>query len=115
MSATFPSNLPGNRTFFPVAFKREQQADLDLSMNKLGLIKSNATAWIRMPVVADCGNIWRALVDNGIRSGIKMVKACLRVCTVYGSRNAFTKLQTSNFKLPTVDRTYVLVVAQKYG
>jgi hypothetical protein len=101
MSATFPSDLPGNRTFVPVAFKREQQADLDLWMNKLGLVKSNATAWAGMPIVADCGNIWRALVDNGIRFGIKTVKACLRVFTVYGSRNVFTKLQTSNCQQST--------------
>ncbi|MGI9353603.1 MAG: hypothetical protein ACR2PF_00335, partial [Rhizobiaceae bacterium] len=69
--ATFPSDLPDKRAFVLVAFKREQQADLDVWIKKLALKKANSPAWIEMPVVADYGSIWRAFVDNGMRSGIK--------------------------------------------
>lgn len=107
-SATFPSDLPGRRTFVLVAFKREQQADLDVWISKLGLNKTNSPAWIEMPVVTDYGSIWRAFVDNGMRSGIKTKTARSRVFTVYGNRDKFLR----KLKMPTADKVYLLVVQQ---
>jgi hypothetical protein len=61
-----------------------------------------------MPVVADYGSIWRAFVDNGMRSGIKTKKARSRVFTVYGNRDDFLR----KLNMPTADKVYVLIVQQ---
>lgn len=105
-SATFPKGLPGQRTIVLVAFYREQQRNLDVWIDKLGLKKPKAPAWIEMPVVPNYGSLWRSFVDNGMRSGIVAPEARAKVFTVYGNRDQFR----SRLNLPTADKVYVLVV-----
>ena len=106
--ATFPAGLPGKRSLVLIAFKRDQQSKLDVWIEKLKLKQPDAPAWIEMPVVADYGSIWRAFVDNGMRSGIKTTRARSHVFTVYGDQQEFL----AKLNLPTTNMVYVLVVQQ---
>jgi hypothetical protein len=107
-TATFPEQMPGERTVVLIAFHRRQQQELDVWIDKLGLNKKDAPAWIEMPVVPNYGSIWRAFVDNGMRSGIITTEARARVFTVYGSRDEFR----SKLNLPSDEQVYVLVVGE---
>ena len=107
-AATFPEQMPGDRTVVLIAFHRRQQQELDVWIDKLGLNKEGAPAWIEMPVVPNYGSIWRAFVHNGMRSGIKTTEARARVFTVYGSRDEFC----SKLNLASDDQVYVLVVGE---
>jgi hypothetical protein len=105
---SFPSNLPGERSYVLIAFKREQQSDLDVWIDKLGLKDAKAPAWIEMPVVQNYGSIWRSFLDNAMRSGIVTTEARSRVFTVYTDPAMFR----ATLKLPTEAQVYVLVVSR---
>lgn len=105
-ASTFPTELPGDVTLVLIAFYRKQQADLDVWIEELGLNGADAPAWIEMPVVPDYGSLWRAFVDNGMRSGITTAEARARVFTVYGNRDKFR----ADLNLPSADQVYVLAV-----
>jgi hypothetical protein len=110
-TATFPAQMPGERTVVLIAFHRRQQQELDVWIDKLGLKQKDAPAWIEMPVVPNYGSIWRAFVDNGMRSGIVTTEDRARVFTVYGSRDEFR----SKLNLPSDDQVYVVVVGKDGG
>lgn len=103
---SFPKRLPAERTMVLIAFKREQQSDLDTWINALGLKSPGAPAWIEMPVIANYGSIFRSFVDNGMRSGIVSKSDRARVFTLYADPSKFR----SRLNLPTDRQVYVLVV-----
>ncbi|MFY0609960.1 MAG: hypothetical protein JXQ99_00430 [Hyphomicrobiaceae bacterium] len=105
---SFPKSLPGDRSLVLIAFKREQQADLDVWIEKFGLKKADAPAWIEMPVVANYGSVWRAFLDNAMRSGIVTKEARARVFTVYTRPAEFRE----KLRFPTDAQVYVLVVSR---
>jgi hypothetical protein len=96
-TATFPRDLPGKSTLVLIAYEREQQKQLDVWIEKLGLKKADAPAWIEIPVIENYGSLWRGAVDSGMRSGIVKEADRARVFTVYGSRATFR----TNLKLPS--------------
>lgn len=104
--ATFPAELPGDLTLVLIAFYREQQAELNVWIEELGLNGADAPAWIEMPVMPDYGSLWCAFANNGTRSGITTSEARARVFTVYASRDKFR----ADLNLPTAEQVYVLAV-----
>jgi hypothetical protein len=105
-AATFPRDFPGQRTLVLIAYEQEQQKQLDVWIDKLELKKSDAPAWIEMPVIEDYGSIWRGAVDAGMRSGIVKEVDRARVFTVYASRVAFR----ASLKLPATGDVSLLWV-----
>lgn len=115
---TLPAELPGERTLLLIAFKREQQLDLNVWIAELGLKESGAPAWLELPVIANYGALWRDFVDNGMRSGITTTEDRARVVTIYGDVDAFR----GQLGLGSEDLVYLLVVdragavlAREYG
>jgi hypothetical protein len=105
-TVTFPRDFPGQSTLVLIAYEREQQAQLDVWIDKLELKKADAPAWIEMPVIDDYGSLWRGAVDSGMRSGIVKEADRARVFTVYGSRTTFR----ANLKLPSTGDISILWV-----
>ncbi|HEX4880139.1 MAG TPA: hypothetical protein VFV39_09870 [Limnobacter sp.] len=87
---TLPADLPGPNTLVLVAFKREQQAQVDTWIEALALKSPNTEYdWIELPVLEDYGTWFKWLVDNGMRRGIKGEFNREKVITVYTDKSAF--------------------------
>lgn len=89
--AEFPRDLPGDPALILVAFKRNQQSDVDAWIGALGLKDRPAIAWIEMPVVGGAAKMMKPLLDGWMRDGIPDLGAQARVFTLYSSRKRFKK------------------------
>lgn len=102
-----PVDLPGARTLLLIAFKQEQQFDVDTWIDGLAL-RSASIPWLELPVVPNYGAIFRWYLDNAMRSGIRELSARGRVVTIYTDTAAFR----ANLAMPSDDRIYALVVTR---
>lgn len=83
---TFPDDLKGRPALVLVAFKREQQADVDTWLAQIGAFEA-AIAGIRVietPTISSTRWGWFAwFIDGGMRSGIPDDAARARTITLY--------------------------------
>lgn len=102
---TLPSDLPADKTLLLIAYKREQQQDLNTWIDDMGLKGSN-TPWLELPVLEDYGSWFKWFVDNGMRRGIKSEFDRSKVVTVYTDKQAFN----ASMGIASEDTIYLVVV-----
>jgi hypothetical protein len=102
-----PGDLPGSRTLLLIAFKQEQQFDIDTWIEGLAL-RTSTIPWLELPVVPNFGAVFRWYLDNAMRSGIRETAARERVVTIYTDTAAFR----STLAIPSDDRIHALVVTR---
>ncbi|MCU0313291.1 MAG: hypothetical protein MUC84_04435 [Solirubrobacteraceae bacterium] len=80
-----PADLPGERCVALVAFRREQQADVDTWLPGLLALAAErpGLAVVEIPVLGRRWTPARALIDGGMRAGIGDPEACARTLTAY--------------------------------
>lgn len=83
ISKTLPAGLPGDPTIVFIAYKRNQQADVDSWVTMLGLDPERGAEYVELPVVGGMTKMMRGFVDNGMRSGITNTAARARTITLY--------------------------------
>jgi hypothetical protein len=79
-SLNLPADLPGKPTIVVIAYKREQQPNVNAWVEQLDLRETGGQAWVKLPVVRRGAVLFRSFVDNGMRA---------RTITIYSSRSAF--------------------------
>ena len=90
-SLSIPADLPGTPTIVFIAYKREQQPNINAWVDKLDLHETGGLAWVELPVVGLGAVLFRSFVDNGMRSGITSPEMRARTITIYSSRSAFNR------------------------
>jgi hypothetical protein len=85
---SLPQGLPAQKTLLLIAYKREQQEDINTWISGLNL-KTASTPWLELPVLEDYGSWFKWFVDNGMRKGIKSEFDRAKVVTVYTSKESF--------------------------
>jgi hypothetical protein len=90
-SLSIPADLPGTPTIVFIAYKREQQPNINAWVEKLDLHETGGLAWVELPVVGLGAVLFRSFVDNGMRSGITSPEMRARTITIYSSRSAFNR------------------------
>ena len=88
-SLNLPADLPGKPTIVVIAYKREQQPNVNAWVEQLDLRETGGQAWVKLPVVRRGAVLFRSFVDNGMRSGITSPQMRARTITIYSSRSAF--------------------------
>jgi hypothetical protein len=80
-----PSDLKGARNLLLVAYKREQQADVDTWLAVLDTLAPGppAFAYYELPTITDGMRWMRAVIDGGMRQGIPDRAQRDRVITLY--------------------------------
>lgn len=84
-SKTLPADLPGETTIVFIAYKQNQQADVNTWVYGLGLDPSIGPEFVEVPVVGRGARMMRSFVDNGMRSGITDTAMRARTITLYES------------------------------
>jgi len=69
-SLNLPADLPGKPTIVFIAYKREQQPNVNAWVEQLDLRETGGQAWVELPVVGRGAVLFRSFVDNGMRLGI---------------------------------------------
>jgi len=102
-----PSAFEGRLNIVAVAFKREQQKDVDSWIAAVDeIIKNNSDIkFYEVPLIYELGMVSRMWVNNGMRYGIPSEIARKRTITVYTDRKKFFKIMKMQ-----EDRIYVLVL-----
>ena len=90
-SLSIPADLPGTPTIVFIAYKREQQPNINAWVEKLELHETGGPAWVELPVAGLGAVLFRSFVDNGMRSGITSPEMRARTITIYSSRSAFNR------------------------
>ena len=83
VSHTLPSGLPGNPTIVFIAYKQNQQEDVNTWVYGLGLDPYTGPEFVELPVVGAGASLMRGFIDNGMRSGITDTKLRERTITIY--------------------------------
>lgn len=84
-SVSLPSQLPGEPTIVFIAYKQEQQHDVNGWIDTLGLDPAQGAEFVEVPVVGRSTALIRSFVDNGMRSGIVDTNMRARTITLYES------------------------------
>lgn len=102
-----PETFAGQLNIVAVAFKREQQSDVDPWISvALDIMQDDETVrFYELPVIYEASATFRAWVNNGMRSGIADIAARERTITIYTNREAF--LEEMNM---TLDRITLLLL-----
>jgi hypothetical protein len=102
-----PSAFEGRLNIVAVAFKREQQKDVDSWIVGVDeIIKNNSDInFYEVPLIYELGMVSRMWVNNGMRYGIPSEIARKRTITVYTNREKFFEIMKMK-----EDRIYVLVL-----
>lgn len=87
---SFPKDLPGERTLLLVAYWREQQQNIDTWVDGMEL-KTAPVPWFELPVVGPMNAARQAMLDTGMRMGIRGEDARARVVTLYTDRDALNE------------------------
>lgn len=103
-----PSDLPADKTLLLIAYKREQQQDLNTWIDGMGL-KTSSAPWLELPVLEDYGSWFKWFVDNGMRRGIKSEFDRSKVVTVYTDKQAFN----ASMGIATEETVYLAVVSRQ--
>ena len=86
-SKALPADLPGDPTIVFIAYKQNQQPDVNTWVYGLGLDPSQGAEFVEVPVVGRAARLVRGVVDNGMRSGIVDTDMRARTITLYESIN----------------------------
>lgn len=84
-SKTLPADLPGDVTIVFIAYKQNQQEDVNTWVYGLGLDPYRGPEFVEVPVVGSAARMMRGFVDNGMRSGITDTAMRARTITLYES------------------------------
>jgi hypothetical protein len=124
-SADFPKmvgiNLQGEKQQLPeafdaklnivaIAFKREQQSDVDSWIKSTNEIISNNSKikFYEIPLIYELNMFARTWINNGMRRGIPGEVARKRTITVYTDRNKFFKIMSMK-----EEKIYILLIDNK--
>ena len=88
-SLNLPADLPGKPTIVFIAYKREQQPNVNAWVEQLDLRETGGQAWVELPVVGCGAVLFRSFVDNGMSLGITSPQMRARNIMIYSSRSAF--------------------------
>lgn len=102
-----PESFEWKYNIVAVAFKREQQTDVNswISVADEIIIENNNVGFYEIPLIYEINAPYRFWVNNGMRSGIPDPKARLRTITVYTDRDKFLNLMDMNS-----DNIYILLI-----
>ena len=103
-----PAGFAGEKNLLFIAFKREQQKDID---TWLAIIKPIAAAhpnmhYYEIPTIERMNPMFRFFIDNGMRGGIPDKEQRARTITLYIDKEPFKK----SLALPSEDRIYAVMV-----
>lgn len=89
-----PQAFEGKLNIVVVAFKREQQSEVDTWIKGAGdiLSKNPEVRLYEVPLIYELNSFKRAWVNNGMRFGIQDEQARKRTITVYTNRDEFFTL-----------------------
>ena len=104
-----PSSLEGKYNLLAVAFKREQQANVDTWIKAAPDIigKNSQVKFYEIPLIYEINTPYRFWINNGMRQGVKGSEARDRTITVYTDREKFLNLmnmKTNNIYLLLIDK-----------
>ncbi len=102
-----PQAFDKNLNLVVVAFKREQQANVDTWIKVADEImaKNSEVGFFEVPLIYQLNPVSRSFVNNGMRRGVIEDKARQRTITVYTDREQFFKIM--NMK---EEKIYLLVL-----
>ena len=69
-SLNLPADFPGKPNIVFIAYKLEQQPNVNAWVEQLDLRETGGQAWVELPVVGRGAVLFRSFVDNGMRLGI---------------------------------------------
>ncbi len=107
---TLPQDLPGEKTLAVIAFESAQQTNINTWVQGLSL-NTATEPWVELPVVGPKNRFSRALIDGGMRMGIRDEAMRNRVITLYTDRETF--VQAMGFKSST--KTIYVAVINRSG
>jgi len=108
LSQTFPKDFPADPTIVFIAYKQNQQIELQAWIEALDLQETGGQAWVEFPVIGRGASLIRGFIDNGMRSGIKSSDLRAHVFTVYSSKGAFNQ----QLGIKESDQIYVALVGK---
>ena len=89
---SLPAGLPAGRTLALVAFRHDQNAELESWINGLQLRKDKSISWVRMPVINDTGNpAHRTAVETRLLSRYPSEAERASLLPVFTDRDAFVR------------------------
>ncbi|MBU2937215.1 MULTISPECIES: hypothetical protein [Pacificibacter] len=80
---SLPADFPGDPTIVFIAYKRDQQPDVDSWVSALNLDPDIGPEFVELPVVGSLTRLISPVVDNGMRSGIVNTSLRARTITLY--------------------------------
>lgn len=111
---TLPRDLPGARTLVLVVFERAQQPVANAWIEALDLRRRSDISWIELPVLRAILRPGSAIIDAGMRSGLKEREARARIVTTYGQQRFARAAGIASFSQPyamVVERSGAILVA----
>ena len=86
-----PADFEGHTNLLLIAFKREQQADVDTWMPFAASLRrgNESLRYYELPVLGRGYRILRGFIDGGMRSGIPDLEARARTITLYIDKDQF--------------------------
>ncbi len=108
---TLPTDLAGTYNLLFIAFKREQQLDIDswLPFAKQLVQEHPALAYYELPTIYRGHPLFRWWLNTGMRMGIPDKSAREVAITLYLNKPAFRKA----LDIPDEERIYVLLINRK--
>jgi hypothetical protein len=104
---SLPGDFAGERNLLLIAFKREQQENVDTWLRGLKRFESVPDFhYYELPTISKLNPIARWFINRGMRSGIPEPEARARTITLYLDKGAFRKA----LNLPDEDRIYAVLV-----
>ena len=119
-SVRLPDQLKGERNLLLVAYRREQQAEVDTWLNALAAFAAEppALAYNELPCISSGMKWMRPVIDGGMKQGIPDRKQRDRVITLYLDvdwlRGQIGTADCDHLAAPLVDREGV-VLARWFG
>lgn len=103
-----PAGLSGERNLLLVAFKREQQKNLDTWLKAMPAIvaKYPKLSYYEFPVIERPNKMVRFFIDNGMRGGISDKAQRARTVTLYIEKKPFKQ----SLGITSEDTTYTYLV-----
>lgn len=89
---TLPEGFDGEKNLVLVAFKREQQSDVDTWIDLYAAVKDRIKGlkFFEVPTIKPMNSLTRVWINNGMRSGIQDPSARARTITLYVPLKEFT-------------------------
>lgn len=104
-----PQSFDAKLNLVIVAFKREQQVDVDSWIKVFPQIfaKNSQINFYELPIIYELGAFSRMSINNGMRRGVKGDEARSRTITIYTNRTKFFDLMKMQ-----EDKIYALLIDQ---